>query len=253
MTPESPAEAECHAWLAQGETKDRFLVAGRHAVEALLASDFGVDAILATGAQPESVRAAADRGVPVIAVSRPETLDLLGYTFRRGVMAVARKPPRDFARWAGHRDVRRLAILDRLADPGNVGTIIRNAAAFGFDAVICTRSGASPYNGKAVRASATALFRMPVFVEDAWDPLVKEILPGLTLIGTDVSAAAMPLAEFSQNPPSSLGVVFGSEAEGLSAEALMTCEHRLHIPISDRVESLNVASASAILLHALRA
>lgn len=243
---------EIRARLSAGETEDSFLVQGRHAVAAALNSaDFVVEAVASTGELPEGLAA---RGIPSFSLTKAEAEALLGFAFHRGLLAIARKPARDFATWARTANPRRIVVLENLADPGNVGTVIRNAAAFGFDAVICSGAGASPYNAKAARASATGIFNLPVFVESAWRETLRMSVPSVTLIGTALSEDAVTLDALVKSPPAGpMAVVFGSEANGLSTETLAACEIRLMIPISDLVESLNVASASAILLHALRA
>ncbi len=255
----SPLPATLLAALAEGETAERFLIEGRHAVRAALAAGWAVEAVVVVATGGEAcdgiTEAALARGVPIHSLARDATAASLGFSFHRGVLAIARKPAAAFADWlraAGTR-ARRVVILESLADPGNVGTVIRNAAAFGFDAVICAAGGASPHNAKAVRASATAIFHLPVF-SAASVASVSAMCPGWCFIGTDVSPGATTLPDFLHDPPSGpLAVVLGGEASGLSPEALASCRRRITIPITSRVESLNVASASAILLHALGA
>jgi tRNA G18 (ribose-2'-O)-methylase SpoU len=254
MDPDATSD-EIRAWLLPTEQDCHFRVEGRHAVRAALESDFSVIALFDDARSPDPAIQALSHRVRgrVIGLDRETLSGLIGFDFHRGVVAAVLKPVLTFAQWlAAGQAPKRLVVLDRLADPGNVGTIIRNAAAFGFDAVICSRAGASPHNAKAVRASATALFRVPVFVEDNWQRALSESLPDLALVGADVSPDAVPLDSFAEAAPASLAVVFGSEAEGLSPGILAACHHRITIPTTRRVESLNVASASAIILHALR-
>lgn len=252
-----PLPESLRVLLAEGETEERFLIEGRHAVRAALEAGWEMDAVAWTGAaHDEWAESVQERGVSVHSLERGDAKKLFGFSFHRGVVAVARKPgTSEFAAWlAGEGSAsRRLVILERLADPGNVGTVIRNAAAFGFDAAILVGGGASPYNAKAVRASATAIFHFPVFSVDSV-AAVAAACPAWRLIGTDLSAEAVTLPEFLRDrPPPPLAVILGGEATGLSPEALACCRHRVTIPITPRVESLNVASASAILLHALGA
>ena len=252
----SPLSGEVRDRLATGETATHFVVEGRHAVTAALGSDFGIEAVVVVkrgeGTGSESIAdAARAKGVPVFAIEPVEAESLLGFAFHRGVLAVARKPEREFASSVAATDPkpRRVVFLENLADPGNVGTVIRNAAAFGFEAVLVTEGGASPFNAKAVRASATAIFSLPVFAVSGLAE-AKNALPETTWIGTALAPDSESLRGFSTVEISSLAIVLGSEADGLSAETLAGCDRLVRIPISDRVESLNVASASAILLHA---
>lgn len=256
MPDDAPSSDQLRSWLLPAAADRHFRVEGRHAVRALVESELEILALFdLTGAPDAGFAIPAGRVRHRFSGFDPALLaDLVGFAFHRGVLAVALKPERRLADWVRDRDPAtvRLVVLDRLADPGNVGTVIRNAAAFGFDAAVCSRAGASPYQAKAVRASATALFRLPVFVEDDWPATLARALPGTALVGTSPGPGAMPLDAFVREAPASLAAIFGGEADGLSPDILARCRHRVTIPISDRVESLNVASASAIVLHALR-
>jgi tRNA G18 (ribose-2'-O)-methylase SpoU len=240
--------------LPPAETDTYFRIEGRHAVRAALGSSFEVVVLIDDEANPDPEIQSLSHRVrgPVLKWRRDALSEWLGFDYRRGVVAMAKKPERSLAEFAAQSEMKRVVVLDRLADPGNVGTIIRNAAAFGFDAAICSSAGASPYNGKAVRASATALFRLPVFVVDDWRAALAESAPATVTVATCLAPDAMPLDAFVTHSSESIAVVFGGEADGLSPEALAACTHRITIPIDDSVESLNVASASAIILHALR-
>ena len=200
---------------------------------------------------------ARDRDLPVFGIAKDRASELLGFPFHRGVLAIARKSKLGFSSWFRENGPNRLVVLENLADPGNVGTIIRNAAAFGFDAVLSLGGGASPYNAKAVRASATGIFSVPVFslAEEEMEELTR--LEGVRFVAT-VSSAEGPtssldavVAELRSSESDPLVVFFGSESEGISPWWAAASRWRIRIPISHRVESLNVASASAILLHAL--
>lgn len=252
----SPLSGEVRDRLVAGETATHFVVEGRHAVTAALESDFVIEAVVVVkrgqGTGSESIaNAARAKEVPVFAIEPAEAESLLGFAFHRGVLAIARKPEREFASWVAASDAkpRRVVFLENLADPGNVGTVIRNAAAFGFEAVLVTEGGASPFNAKAVRASATAIFSLPVFAVSGLAE-TKKALPETVWIGTALAPSSESLCDLSMEENPSLGIVLGSEADGLSMETLAGCDRLVRIPISDRVESLNVASASAILFHA---
>lgn len=128
--------------------------------------------------------------------------------------------------------------LWRLADPGNVGTLIRSADAFGA-AVALSEGCADPLGQKALRASAGAIFRVPLV---AWDA-APERRVALDARG-DV---ALPAADLT--PPVTL--VLGAEREGLPEEVLVSCDVVASIPMPGDAESLNVAAAGAIALYEL--
>ena len=132
-----------------------------------------------------------------------------------------------------------LVVLDRVQDPGNVGAICRTAAAAGAPALVVLVGSADPFGPKAVRASAGNVFHL-VVGRAGWDDL--EELDGYGAIasgGTPLANAAIQNAGM---------IVFGSEAHGLSRTDLKT----VTVPLSDGVESLNVAAAAAILLFEVR-
>jgi TrmH family RNA methyltransferase len=132
-----------------------------------------------------------------------------------------------------------LIVLDRVQDPGNVGAICRTAAAAGAPALVVLEGSADPYGAKAVRASAGIVFRLKVAC-GGWSDLV-----GLDGYGAAASGGA-PLAEA---PIESAGmIVLGSETHGLSRKDLKL----VTIPLTEGVESLNVAAAAALILFEIR-
>jgi RNA methyltransferase, TrmH family len=136
-----------------------------------------------------------------------------------------------------------------LQDPGNLGTIVRSAEAFGAAGVLLGEGTVSPFNAKAVRASAGSLFRVPtvkVKVRQAMDELRKE---GLRLIATS-SHKGTPLAGAAMNFP--LAVFFGAEGAGLKRELIAEMDELVMIPHSDKVESLNAGVAASIVLYEIR-
>ena len=135
----------------------------------------------------------------------------------------------------GERDV--TLALWQVSDPGNVGTLLRTADAFGA-AVSLSPECADPLGPRALRASAGAIFRVPLV---AWDS-ARDRRVALVAHGGD------PLADVDLTPP--LTLYLGSEREGLP-EALMTQCHKATIPLPGEAESLNVAAAGAIALYEL--
>jgi TrmH family RNA methyltransferase len=159
----------------------------------------------------------------------------------QGVVAIARVngSTAHEAIAAGRRSHWPLVVLDRIQDPANVGAICRTAAAAGAPAMVVLEGTADPYGAKAVRASAGNVFRL-VVAEAGWDDLT-----GLDGYGAAASGGT-PLAK---TPIENAGmIVLGSEAHGLSHSDLPT----VTIPLSDGVESLNVAAAAAVLLFEVR-
>jgi TrmH family RNA methyltransferase len=159
----------------------------------------------------------------------------------QGVIAIARvREPAAAEAIAAARDRGwPLVVLDRVQDPGNVGAICRTAAAAGAPALALLPGSADPFGAKAVRASAGNVFRLTV-AHASWDDLA-----GLDGYGAAASGGT-PLAE---TPVETAGmIVLGSEAHGLSRPDL----DLVTIPLADRVESLNVAAAAAVILFEIR-
>jgi len=130
-----------------------------------------------------------------------------------------------------------LVHLDRLSDPGNVGTIVRSADAFGACGLSFAPGTADPFGPKAVRASMGAIFRVPVT-----ECASVGALPG-TRVGLTASGQAGPL------PTGDIVLVVGSEREGLSPAAASDCDLMWSIPIAEGAESLNAAVACSLALH----
>jgi TrmH family RNA methyltransferase len=142
----------------------------------------------------------------------------------------------------------RLIVLDAVQDPGNVGTILRTAAALNASAVVAMPGTVDLWNAKVVRSAMGALFHRPALIS-TWAELdTFREANGLALWGAD--AAGTPLD--TMTPPARLGILVGNEGAGLSSEALARVGHRVSLPISSTVESLNVAVATGILLYQLR-
>lgn len=147
---------------------------------------------------------------------------------------------------------RRLLALENVQDPGNVGTLLRSAAAFGFDGVLLSRGCASPFAPKTVRASMGAAGRIPVLTV----PDLPGALRALGGKGVTCLAAALegsiPLDEAAGAYEGGVCVVIGSEGQGLTAAAVDACAHAVRIPMTDRVESLNAGVAGSVLLWQFR-
>lgn len=192
----------------------------------------------------EELAAALNRHAVEAVEVTDEEFDLLAATETgQGTLIVAAQPDDASARLNGFR---RVLVLDAIQDPGNVGTLIRTAAALGADAVVVLDGTADPWSAKAVRAAAGAAFRIPI-ARMTWSDF-DERWPGRVLIadgaGQDVSSAPIQL-----DGPWALAV--GSEGHGPRPELAARADLALSIPLAAGVESLNAGVAGAILLFAL--
>jgi TrmH family RNA methyltransferase len=161
-----------------------------------------------------------------------------------GIVAVLRLPhPPPLTTHSGDRYG---LILDGLSDPGNAGTILRTADAFGLGYAVTTPGSVDLFSPKVVRAGMGAHFRLPLYEHVSW-PEISEALPGVDLVVADAEEGE-PVQQIVW--PERTGIVIGSEATGVSAEALAAAHMKVCIPIRPEVESLNAAVAAAILLYA---
>ena len=204
--------------------------------------------LLRAGARPEVVVVGDDvdpepyAAAASVLVADRDVVDRLGDTDHgQGVLAVVARPEeRDPAEPAT------VLVLDGLADPGNVGTVVRTAAALGVDAVVLTAGSADPWSPKAVRASAGAL--LAVTVCTGLGP--AEVggwcrARSLRLVVTDAGAGP-PLDQIDPRPPTAW--VVGSEAHGVSEPVRADADLAVHLPMTDAVESLNAAVVAGIVV-----
>ena len=145
-------------------------------------------------------------------------------------------------------NIKSVVILDGVSDPGNVGTIIRTAAGLGIDLVVLSNDSVDLYNPKVVRSTQGALFSMKILKCD-----IKKLIFDIKKIGIKVFGTALDgsieLKKVSK--PDKFAIVLGNEAQGVKEEVLDLCDSKVKIDITDKVESLNVAIAGAIVMHYL--
>ena len=139
-----------------------------------------------------------------------------------------------------------LLVAHQLQDPGNLGTLIRSAEAFGAQGVLLTRNSVSPFNAKVIRASAGSIFRLPCLSGFETGELISNLRrKGFKLY------AAIPNgnADFREvNYSGSVALLIGNEAKGLNDEILRKVECQIQIPMTPTVESLNASIATSIIL-----
>ena len=194
-----------------------------------------------------ALAAFADRTTPVA----PHVAEkLAGTRSSQDVFALFETPSTDPAPLLA--EARRLLALEGVQDPGNVGTLLRSAAAFGFDGVLLGPGCAAPFSPKVLRASMGAAGRLPL----GHCPDLPAALAALRGRGVSCLAAALyhsrPLDEAGTAFPRGVCVVIGSEGQGLSQPTVRACSAAVRIPMTDRVESLNAGVAGSILLWHFR-
>lgn len=137
-------------------------------------------------------------------------------------------------------------VLDRLQDPGNMGTIIRTAAAAGVNIIYYTRGSVDPYSPKVMRSTAGLIFHMPVIPLDVPSLKLKELKQeGLKIIAASREGQNLWQADFGAKTV----IIIGNEAGGISENLLELADLKVAVPIEESVESLNAATAAAIITY----
>ena len=189
--------------------------------------------------------AAPVTAVPVQRVTAAVLAHLADATTPQGVVAVARTPATTLEEIGPGVVV----VLDQVADPGNAGTILRTADALGAAAVVLTRGSVDVYAPKTVRAAVGSTYHLPVVTGVTADHLaVFARDTGRRLVGLDAQAANGLSA--LQEAGGQLVLVLGNEAHGLDPATSALLDAHVAIPLHPRAESLNVAAAAAIAIHA---
>ena len=189
--------------------------------------------------------------VPVYAAELDVLIQLTGFHLTRGMLCAMRRPklPSVEEVCAG---ARRVAVLENVMNPTNIGAIFRSAAALNMDAVLLTSAGSDPLYRRAVRVSMGTVFQVPwTFLEDenSWPERLHDL---------GFKTAAMALREDSvrlDDPcllaEEKLAIVLGTEGDGLAENTIAHCDYTVRIPMSHGVDSLNVAAASAVAFYQL--
>ena len=194
----------------------------------------------------------ADHDVPVFVGESTLLESLTGFNLHRGALAAMHRPelvPVEELL----RDARRVVVLEDIVDHTNVGAIFRSVAGLGADAVLVTPRCADPLYRRSVRVSMGTVLQVPWTRLPDW-PLGAEQLraAGFHIAALALSDRAESLDEFAAHVPDRLAIVLGTEGDGLSVAALDAADTVVTIPMMHGVDSLNVASASAVALYALR-
>ena len=190
--------------------------------------------------------------IPVKVLPEADIGTLVGYPFHRGLLLAARRPELQPLMDAGIllRTGRRLVVLPHITDPENMGTIIRTAAALGWDGVLIGGSSCDPYSRRVLRCSMAAVFALPVFSFDSAADLELLGQHGWELWAAMLAAEAK--TPDALQSVTKLGLILGNERFGLAKDLQGLCTGKVAIPQirleADGVDSLNVAAAAAILL-----
>ena len=186
--------------------------------------------------------------VPVYAAELDVLTQLTGFHLTRGMLCAMRRPKlRDPAVLL--QDASRVAVLENVMNPTNLGAIFRSAAALGMDAVLLTSAGSDPLYRRAVRVSMGTVFQIPWAVLDDWSLLHRA---GFSTCAMALRDDSIALGDSRLSDLPKLAIVLGAEGDGLAASTIAACDYTVRIPMGHGVDSLNVAAASAVAFWELR-
>jgi len=189
--------------------------------------------------------------IPVYTADLDVLTKLTGYQLTRGLLCAMRRPQLPKAEDI-LKNVRRVAVLENIQNPTNVGAIFRSAAALGMEAVLLTPDCSNPLYRRSCRVSMGTVFQVPwTYLEENWTRQLKAL-------GFKTAAMALSDNSVSIDDPrllheEKLAVVLGSEGDGLAETTIADCDYTVKIPMAHGVDSLNVAAASAVAFWELRA
>ena len=191
--------------------------------------------------------------IPVYTADEELLCNLTGYHLTRGVLCAMKRPPLPTLEQT-LQGAKRVAVLDNVQNPTNVGAILRSAAALGMDALLLTPGCSDPLYRRAARVSMGTVFQIPWTFFPEGRPWYEQ----LRELGFKSAALALKDDTLSIDDPrlvaeEKLALVLGSEGDGLSDAAIAGCDYTVKIPMYHGVDTLNVAAASAVAFWELRA
>ena len=225
------------------------LVIGRALDAGCVPVSFLMEAQHVTGRGAE-VLARCPADIPVYTAPLDVLTQLTGFHLTRGMLCAMRRPPLPSLAevCAG---TRRIAVLENVMNPTNVGAIFRCAAALGMDAVLLTEQGSDPLYRRASRVSMGNVFLVPwtYLPEGDWTAELHRL--GFTTVAMALREDSLRLDDRHLLEAEKLAVVLGTEGDGLADHTIARCDHTVMIPMTHGVDSLNVAAAAAVAFYQL--
>ena len=189
--------------------------------------------------------------IPVFTAELDVLTQLTGFKLTRGMHCAMYRPKLPTVEEIC-KNARRVAVLEDVMNPTNVGAIFRSAAALGIDAVVLTSASSDPLYRRSIRVSMGTVFQVP------WTYLGEDGIRDLRRLGFKTAAMALksdslPIYDPRLKEIDKLAIVLGTEGDGLAAGTIADCDYTVLIPMSHGVDSLNVAAASAVAFYQLAA
>lgn len=246
---ENPLVKRCRK--LQASAKDRreeglFLAEGVRLCREVFSCGLLVEAVLATSDALAENPFLREKG-EVLEISRSVSAAISDTKSPQGVFCLCAIPPEiPVSIQPGGRYL----LLDRLQDPGNLGTILRGAEAFGITALILGKGCPDRFSPKVLRSTMGSVFRQPVFEVDDLSGAVLELRgAGMPVWAAMPDPAARPILELPEE--GGMGVVIGNEGNGVSLDVAGVCTGAVYIPMASRLNSLNAAAAATVIMWEL--
>lgn len=267
ITDINAPELACYARLTEAQLRSRrapekglFIAESAKVISCALAAGYEPVSFLMERRQMEGqgkelLRWCGD--VPIYTADRAVLERLTGYALTRGVLCAMRRKEL-YSPETVCENAARVAVLENIVDPTNVGAIFRSAAALGMDGVLLTPSCCDPLHRRAARVSMGTVFQVPwAYLGDSPADWPERGLARLHSLGFQTAAMALDDRAISIDAPGlqkieRLAIVLGTEGDGLSAETVARCDKTVCIPMKNGVDSLNVAAAGAVAFWTLR-
>ena len=254
QSKQNPRLKELRKALAHPGRNERGLVAieGPNLVEEALRTGLRVDSVFVGGGDINAVGYQSEEDIAQVEVFLVpgDALNSILATESPQLVAALVKPPS----WTWPQiltpqksSTALILVLAALQDPGNLGTIIRSAEAFGADGIVCLPGTVNPWNPKAVRASAGSIFRLPILTVTEDEALTQFRQAGVRILTTTAQAHAQPADLVYLTGP--VALLIGNEGNGVPTDVAIKADMAITVPCPGPVESLNAAVATSVLLY----
>lgn len=189
--------------------------------------------------------------IPVYTANLDTLTQLTGFHLTRGILCAMYRPKLPDAETVC-KNCRRIAVLENVMNPTNIGAIFRSAAALDIGAVLLTNAGSDPLYRRAIRVSMGTVFQIPwtYLPEDRdWTAFLHEM--GYRTAALALREDSLLISDVRLQKEKKLAIVLGTEGDGLKSDTIAQCDYTVRIPMSHGVDSLNVAAASAVAFYQL--
>lgn len=243
------SQLKLYASLKQKKQRQRnnlFVIDGPHLVQAALGSDWDIEMIIVKADRAGFIKELKLPGKLTAVLPAVKFDKISSSKTPQGVLAIVKV--KDFEKDINNiiMKARRVVVADNISDPGNLGTIIRTAAAFGYDLVVCEGGCAEVYNPKTVRATQGAIFAIPIYKVSGPQEFISKFSKRFKITVISPEAKMNLLQAPRINRPA---LILGNEITGISPAILAKADFEFKIEQTSRVESLNVAVAGGIAMY----